>query len=245
MIELIHVRKSYDDRPVLKDVTLSVHRGETLVILGESGCGKTVLLRIIIGLIPADGGEVRINGFTVTGAERKDLFRMRRKMGLVFQGSALFDSMTVEKNIGLPLVENASLEPSEISVKVSELLKRVGLEGCEKKYPAELSGGMKKRVGLARALIVEPDILLYDEPTTGLDPIMSGSITALIRDMQQSRGITSIAVTHDMMCAFAIADRIALLHGGEIIFHGNPDEFRACRNGTVRRFKHTHVNTPS
>lgn len=234
MIEIRHLKKSFDGKLVLKNVNLIIHDGGTLVIIGCSGCGKTVLLRSIIGLIKPDKGEILLNGEDISLMARRDLFRIRKKFGMLFQGAALFDSMTVEDNIGLALREHTNLNPEEIRKKVGEKLEVVGLPGIEKKKPAELSGGMKKRVGLARALIMEPEIVLFDEPTAGLDPILADAINNLILETNRKLNITSIIVTHDMASALKIGDRIAMLSDGRIIFEGTPAEINKNQNKIVR-----------
>ncbi len=236
MIEIKHVKKSFDGKTVLTDVHLTIPKGETIVIIGRSGCGKTVLLKSIIGLITPDGGEILVNGKEITTMDRDDLFQIRKKFGMLFQGAALFDSMTVEENIGLALWEHTDLSDDEIRKKVKEKLELVGLYNIEQKKPAELSGGMKKRVGLARALIMDPEFVLYDEPTTGLDPIMADAINTLIGETSRKLDITSIAVTHDLVSASKIGDRIAMLDDGRIIFTGTPNELKSTKDPVVKQF---------
>jgi len=236
MIEIKHVKKSFDGKAVLRDVHLTIPKGETIVIIGRSGCGKTVLLKSIIGLITPDGGEILVNGKEITTMDREDLFQIRKKFGMLFQGAALFDSMTVEENIGLALWEHTDLSDDEIRRKVREKLEVVGLYNVEQKKPAELSGGMKKRVGLARALIMDPEFVLYDEPTTGLDPIMADAIITLIVETSRKLDITSIAVTHDLVSASKIGDRIAMLDDGRIIFTGTPKELKSTKDPVVKQF---------
>ena len=236
MIEIQHLKKSFSGKIVLNNIDLTISKGESLVIIGRSGCGKTVLLKSIIGLIKPDAGKIIVDGETITAMDRKNLFRVRKKFGMLFQGAALFDSMTVEENIALPLLEHTNLSVSEIREKVQQKLKEVGLPGIEKKKPAELSGGMKKRVGLARALIMEPEFVLFDEPTTGLDPIMADNINNLILETHRKLHITSISVTHDMVSAYKIGDRIAMLHDGKIIFDGSPGELKITKNPVVKQF---------
>ena len=236
MIEIRKLKKSFDGKEVLRDINLTIHDGETMVIIGCSGCGKTVLLRSIIGLILPDQGHIVVDGEDITTLDRRRLFHIRKKFGMLFQGAALFDSMTVEENIGLALREHTSLSQEEIRDRVAKKLEMVDLPGIEEKRPAELSGGMKKRVGLARALIMDPKIVLFDEPTTGLDPIMSDAINRLILETHQRLNITSVVVTHDMASAFMIGDRIAMLSNGYIVFVGSPDEVRDTSNPTVRQF---------
>jgi len=236
MIEIKKLKISFNSHVVLHHVDLNIEDGDSIVVIGGSGCGKTVLLRSIIGLIKPDAGTIRVNGEDITQMDRKDLFRIRKKFGMLFQGAALFDSMTVEENIGLALKEHTDLSAEEIRMRVQEKLSVVGLPGIEEKKPAELSGGMKKRVGLARALIMDPEFVLFDEPTTGLDPVMADAINRLIIETHQKFSITSIVVTHDMSSAYQIADRIAMLHEGKIIFTGPPSEIKKSKQTIVRQF---------
>jgi phospholipid/cholesterol/gamma-HCH transport system ATP-binding protein len=236
MIEIKHLKKAFDGAPVLKDIQLTISEGETLVIVGGSGCGKTVLLRLIIGLVRPDEGRILVEGDDITRMNRSGLFAMRKNFGMLFQGAALFDSMTVQENIALPLKEHTALSKPEIHNKVREKLEMVGLHDIEDKKPSELSGGMKKRVGLARALIMEPRYVLFDEPTTGLDPIMSDAINNLILRTNARLNITSIVVTHDMNSAFKIGDRIAMIYNGRVIFSGTTREFNQSENPRVRQF---------
>lgn len=236
MIEIQHVKKSFDEKTVLRDILLTIPNGKTMVIVGCSGCGKTVLLKSIIGLIRPDRGKIIVEGEEITSMDRQGLFRMRRKFGMLFQGSALFDSMTVEENIGLALHEHTDLSREDIRDRVRDKLEVVGLPGIEEKKPAELSGGMKKRVGLARALIMDPKFVLFDEPTTGLDPIMADAINNLIIETHRRLNITSIVVTHDLVSAFKIADRIAMISNGDIVFEGTPVEFKRSEKEIVKQF---------
>jgi phospholipid/cholesterol/gamma-HCH transport system ATP-binding protein len=236
MIKVRGVKKKFEDKPVLEGVDLTIQKGESLVIVGKSGCGKTVLLKSLIGLIRPERGEILIDGEDIMKLNRRELYRVRRKFGMLFQGAALFDSMTVEENVGLPLREHTRLSTAEIRKKVSEKLGLVGLPGTEEKKPAELSGGMRKRVGLARALMMEPEIVLYDEPTTGLDPVTSVVINELIAEMNGRLNITSVAVTHDMHSAFKIGQRVAMLHGGKVVFEGSVKEFQKSKNPLVQGF---------
>jgi phospholipid/cholesterol/gamma-HCH transport system ATP-binding protein len=236
MIEIKDVFKSFRDNQVLQGVDLTIKKGETMVIIGRSGCGKSVLLKLIMGLLKPDSGRILVNGDDVTSLNDKELSQLRQKFGMLFQASALFDSMTVDENVGLGLIEHTSLPEEEINRKVMEKLKMVGLSGVGEKKPAELSGGMKKRVGLARAIAMDPDFVLYDEPTTGLDPIMADVINDLIIRLRNTLSITSIAVTHDMVSAYKIADRIAMLYDGKIIFVGTSEEVKNTSDPTVRQF---------
>lgn len=244
MIEIIDLKKSLGGKQVLKGVNLRVNKGETVVVIGRSGCGKSVLLKHIIGLMKPDSGRVMIDGVEITSLNSDQLIKFRKKMGMLFQGAALFDSLSVWENVGLGLIEHSDLSEAEIREVVSKKLELVGLSGVEDLRPAELSGGMKKRVGLARAIAMEPEIVLYDEPTTGLDPIMADVINQLIRHLQQTLGVTSIAVTHDMVSAMKIGDRIAMLHDGKIIFEGTPDQIRASDNEIVRQFVEGRAEGP-
>ncbi len=236
MIKIRNLKKSFDSSQVLRGVNLDINDGETIVIAGRSGCGKTVLLKSIIGLIKADEGEISVDGIDVSELDRKGIFELRKRFGMLFQGAALFDSLTVEENVGLALMEHTEYSEDEIRTRVREKLRMVGLEGIEKKKPAELSGGMKKRVGLARALIMNPKYLLFDEPTTGLDPVMADTINNLIIETNRSLSITSIVVTHDMVSAFRVGDRIAMLSNGIIVFEGTPQEFQKSKNAAVTEF---------
>jgi phospholipid/cholesterol/gamma-HCH transport system ATP-binding protein len=236
MIEIIDVHKCFGEKPVLAGVDLRIPDGDALVIAGKSGCGKTVLLKSIIGLIRPDRGSILIDGEDISRMERKDLYRVRMKFGMLFQGAALFDSMTVEENIGMPLREHTRLSWPAIRAKAQEKLDLVGLRGIGAKKPSELSGGMRKRVGLARALMNDPRIILYDEPTTGLDPLTSVKINELIADLNDRLKVTSIAVTHDMLSAFKIGKRIAMLHKGRVAFDGSVREFRRSADPFVRSF---------
>ncbi len=211
MIDIVNVHKIFDGKKVLNGVNLTIETGETMVIIGRSGCGKSVLLKHIIGLMKPDSGHIFINKEDIATMDDKQLTNLRMRFGMLFQGAALFDSLSVGENVGFSLSEHTDLDPSVILNKVKNCLSLVGLEGIENLTPAQLSGGMRKRVGLARAICIDPQIILYDEPTTGIDPIMGDAINDLIKDLQQKLKITSIAVTHDMTSAYKIADRIAML----------------------------------
>lgn len=236
MIEIKDVFKSFRDNHVLKGVDLTIKKGETIVIIGRSGCGKSVLLKLIMGLLKPDAGKIFISGDEITSWNDNQLNKLRQRFGMLFQASALFDSMTVDENVGLGLREHTGLSEEQISQKVKEKLKLVGLSGVEEQKPAELSGGMKKRVGLARAIAMDPEYVLYDEPTTGLDPIMADVINDLIIRLRNTLSITSIAVTHDIVSAYKIADRIAMLYDGNIIFVGTPEELKNTDSPVVRQF---------
>jgi len=236
MIEVRDLNKRFGDHPVLERVSFQIEHGESVVIIGRSGGGKSVLLKLIIALLQPDSGAVLIDGQNIVGLNERQLIRVREQFGMVFQGAALFDSMTVEENVAFPLQRKGQHTPGEISRLVARTLDVVGLPGTEKKKPAELSGGMRKRVGLARAIIYEPRILLYDEPTTGLDPIVSDSIDNLIIRVRERLKVTSVVVTHDMRSARRVGQRILMLHDRQIYASGTPDEIFASRDPVVRQF---------
>jgi phospholipid/cholesterol/gamma-HCH transport system ATP-binding protein len=236
LIDIRDLSKSFNGLAVLKDVHLVVEKGSTVVILGKSGVGKSVLLKTIIGLMPPDTGSIRIDGQEVVGMDRRTLDALRKQMGYLFQGAALYDSMTVRENLAFPLERQARLTSDELEERILLQLGMVGLEDAIDKMPAELSGGMKKRIGLARALITNPRIMLYDEPTTGLDPITAREISYLIKELQQLYQPTSIAVTHDMMCARIIADKAAVLHDGVIEYEGTISGMESVSNEVVKSF---------
>ncbi|MBA4407607.1 ABC transporter ATP-binding protein [bacterium] len=237
MIEIINLHKSFGSNRVLRGVNLIIKEGESLAIIGRSGCGKSVLLKHIVGLLSPDEGCIKFEGKVINDLERKELYEVRRKFGFLFQGAALFDSMTVEENVSLALVESENkTSPDEIKKIVEEKLELVGLPGTQKLKPSELSGGMKKRVGLARALVTNPDYILYDEPTTGLDPIMSDSIDDLIKDLNEKLNVTSIIVTHDMFSVKNTADKIAMMHEGKIYFTGTPQEVLDSTDPVIQKF---------
>ncbi|MBK6914618.1 MAG: ABC transporter ATP-binding protein [Ignavibacteriales bacterium] len=237
MIEIKNLHKRFGQNKVLNGVDLDILPGETIVIIGKSGCGKSVLIKHIVGLLQPDDGYVKVEGEIINDLDQKRLYEIRKKFGFLFQGAALFDSMTIEENVGLPLVESKNgFTKSEILKAVREKLELVGLTNVEKLKPAELSGGMKKRVGLARALITNPDYILYDEPTTGLDPIMSDSIDALIKELSGKIKVTSVVVTHDMYSVKNIADKVAMLHDGKIYFTGSTDELLKSSDQVILDF---------
>ena len=236
MIEIIGLHKSFGANQVLRGVDLTIRDGETIVIIGRSGCGKSVLVKHIIGLVEPDQGKVIIDGIDIFALKRRELEESRLKIGMVFQGAALFDSMTVMKNVGFLLYEHTRRPTAEIATQVQEKLRMVGLSGVEDLMPSALSGGMKKRVGIARALCADPRIILYDEPTTGLDPIMADAINNLINRLHEKLKVTSVVVTHDMISAYKIADRIAMLYDGRIIAMGSPSEIRNSEDPIVQQF---------
>ena len=221
---------------MLQGLDLEIQTGETLVIIGRSGCGKSVLLKHIMGIMEPDEGTVEIDGVDLFSLSQRELDQFRLKLGMLFQGAALFDSLTVRENVGFSLYEHTHLPEGVIGEKVEEKLGLVGLAGVGDLMPAELSGGMKKRVGLARAICYDPMIILYDEPTTGLDPIMADGINELIVEMHRKLRITSVAVTHDMKSAYKVGTRIAMLYQGKIIGIGTPDEIRDSENPVIRQF---------
>lgn len=236
MIEIINLCKSFGNNKVLDDLSFNIETGETTVIIGRSGCGKSVLLKHIVGILKPGSGQVIIDGLDITKLDSQELNRFRMKFGMLFQGAALFDSLTIGGNVGFALYEHTSIDRRSIEKRIKECLEMVGLRNIEDLKPAELSGGMKKRVGLARALCVNPNIILYDEPTTGLDPIMGDAINELIKELHDKLRITSIAVTHDMVSAYKIADKIAMLYDGKIIFAGTPDEVKNTKDPIVHQF---------
>ena len=236
MISVRGLVKSIGTQEILRSVDLDVQSGETLAIIGRSGGGKSVLLKHLIGLMRPDSGEVLIDGQNIIGMSERALGRIREKVGILFQGSALFDSMTVEENIAFPLREAGERDWVKIRGQVREMLEVMELEGQQEKMPVALSGGMKKRVGLARAIVRRPACILYDEPTSGLDPVVSDSINHLIRRLQKRYGVTSIVVTHDMKSAFDVADHIAYLHEGRIYFHGTPAELQNSSDVLLQDF---------
>jgi phospholipid/cholesterol/gamma-HCH transport system ATP-binding protein len=236
MIAVRGLKKKFGGQEILRGVDLTVARGETLGIIGRSGGGKSVLLKHIIGLMQPDAGEIWIDGENIVGLSERKLAAIRQKVGILFQGGALFDSMTVEENIAFPLREAGERDPKIIRQRVNEMLEVIELEGEQRKMPVNLSGGMKKRVGLARSIIRRPSCILYDEPTSGLDPVVSDSINRLIRRLQERFRITSIVVTHDMKSAFHVADQIAYLHEGRIYFDGKPKELEASSDPLIQDF---------
>ncbi len=236
IIDFQNVYKSFGDKHVLQGLNLSIYRGETLVILGRSGCGKSVMLKILLGLLPADSGQVYVDGDEITELQENALFPIRQKIGMLFQGAALFDSLTVGDNVGYSLKEHTKMKPAQIEEIVKRNLEFVDLKGTEKLMPASLSGGMKKRAALARAMASQPQIMLYDEPTTGLDPITATTINALIRKTQKELGVTSIVVTHELDSGFSVADRVAVINDGAIIEIGTIAEIKSSQNEFVQRF---------
>ncbi len=240
-IELCQVHKSFDDNQVLQGLDLGIEEGEVLTILGGSGTGKSVLLRLMIGLLKPDAGRILIAGEDIVPLPEERLLKMRQKVGMLFQGAALFDSLTVKENVAFPLREHTRMTAAEIGDRVREVLDLVGMGGTEGKYPAELSGGMRKRVGLARAVALTPRIVLYDEPTTGLDPRNVDKINELITDLRAKLRVTSVVVTHDLQSAFRISDRVALLSEGRIAGTGTPAEVGKSESPVVQEFLAGHL----
>jgi phospholipid/cholesterol/gamma-HCH transport system ATP-binding protein len=236
MIGVRGLVKRIAQQEILRGVDLDVPRGETLAIIGRSGGGKSVLLKHLVGLMQPNAGEIWIDGQNIIGMSERNLGAIRQKVGILFQGAALFDSMTVEENVAFPLREAGERDPKVLRQKVDEMLEVVELEGQQKKMPVSLSGGMKKRVGLARSIIRRPMCVLYDEPTSGLDPVVSDSINRLIRRLQERLGVTSIVVTHDMKSAVHVANHIAYLHEGRIYFHGTPTQLEQTTDSLLQDF---------
>ncbi len=236
VIEFRQVHKSFNHTPVLAGMDLAIRPAETVTIIGGSGIGKSVTLKLIVGLLKPEAGQILVEGEDVVPLTEDQLIRVRKKIGMVFQGSALFDSMSVGENIAYPLREHTAKSEEGIRQRIRETLHLVGLEGIEDKDPTELSGGMRKRVALARAIALAPRIILYDEPTTGLDPTNTEKINELIVDMDEKLGVTSVVVTHDMRSAFKISDRIALLYQGKIAIAGTPSEIEGSDLPLVRQF---------
>lgn len=236
VIQVEALRKSFGSQIVLDDIELKVARGETLAVLGRSGTGKSVLLKLLVGLQPPDAGSIQIHGEEITHLAIEPLNQIRKRIGFLFQQAALYDSLTVEENVAFPLKRHVKSANGELKERVQQLLSRVGMEEAASKMPADISGGMKKRVGLARALALEPEIMLLDEPTAGLDPITAGEINALIRELQQERQMSSIVVTHDMSSVKAVADRVALLHEGKILIEGTLADLKRSDDPFVAEF---------
>ena len=235
-IQLAGLRKSFAEKEVLRGFTLTVEDGETSAIVGPSGCGKSVLLKHLVGLLRPDAGTVFVDGQSVPELTKKELVKLRRRIGYVFQFAALFDSMTVAANIGMGLRRLPGWDAKRIASRVAECLDLVDLNGLGERYPAQLSGGQRKRAGLARAIAASPKYLLYDEPTTGLDPVTTSVIDRLILRMRDELGVTALVVTHDMTSAFRVADRITMLHEGRARFTGSPAEIRTAGDDVLRGF---------
>ena len=236
LVEFRGVKKAFGPKVVYEDLTLDVYKGESLTIIGGSGQGKSVMLKLLIGLLRVDGGSIVFDGEEVTTKSEKEYTKVRRRIGMLFQGAALFDSLDVRENVAYGLREHYQMGEKEIDERVGQSLSFVGLPGIEQMYPSDLSGGMKKRVGLARAIAVQPEVLLYDEPTTGLDPINTTRINHLIVHLKRTLNVTSIVVTHDMHSAFHVSDRITMIHAGRVVASGTVEEIRRSTDSHVRDF---------
>jgi phospholipid/cholesterol/gamma-HCH transport system ATP-binding protein len=236
VVEILNLSKSFDSHVVLDKVSLKVEAGENMVVFGQSGTGKSVLLKCIVRLLEPDSGDVFIDGVDVLKLKMKELNKVRKNLGFLFQGAALYDSMTVRENLEFPLIRHFDMTPEEREKKIKSVLEKVSLEEAIDKMPSELSGGMKKRIGLARSIISEPKLMLYDEPTTGLDPINSKEISSLILELQKSLKMTSIVVTHDLLCAEIIADRAIVLNDGIVMYKGSINELTSSRDSFLRNF---------
>jgi phospholipid/cholesterol/gamma-HCH transport system ATP-binding protein len=244
MITLVDLHKSFGKQKVLDGIDLRIEEAKTTVIIGRSGGGKSVLLKHIIGLLRPDRGQVLVDGTDIAKLGDRDLNEIRKKFGMLFQDAALFDSMTVAENVAFPLREHTRMKEKEIRETVADRLRSVGLTGVEEKMPSELSGGMRKRVGLARAIAMRPQIVLFDEPTTGLDPVMTEAINRLIIDTQKKFNFTCVVISHDIQSIFEIGDRIAMLYEGKIIEHGTPEELRASPNPVTVQFLSGSIDGP-
>ena len=236
VIEVSDLVRKFGDRAVIDNVSLTVHRGETLVIMGGSGCGKSTLLRHIIGVMKPTSGSVKIFGEEITSMQERQMDDVRRRFGMLFQSGALLASLTVGENVALPLLQHTDLSPAEVEEVIQEKLQMVGLTGFEHLKPSEISGGMKKRVGLARALALDPELLFSDEPTSGLDPIMTAVVDQLTLKLTRGNNMTAVVVTHDMTSAFRIATRMIMLGHGQIVAQGTPDEIRNDPHPEVQQF---------
>ncbi len=236
VVEVVDLVSHYGDKLVLDHVSVDVRRGETVAIIGRSGCGKTTLLRNMVGLLRPTSGEVCILGKDIVHMKDTDLLDILKRIGMLFQTSALFNSMTIFENVSLQLLEHKMMSMSEAKRRVAHVLEQVGLAGCEDMMPSELSEGMKKRAGLARAISADPDVLFLDEPTTGLDPIIASEIDTLLRDLKDQHHRTMVMITHKITSAFKIADRVAMMHSGEIIARGTPEDLRSTDDPYVRKF---------
>lgn len=244
MIRVVDLHKAFGPNKVLRGVNLTVAKGGTMVVIGQSGSGKSVLLRLMIGLLKPDAGRIYIDGEEITRLKDEALQRITRKFGLLFQGAALFDSMTVAENVRFGLERHTQYSAAEMNELAAESLARVGLSGVENLRPHQLSGGMKKRVGLARAIAYRPEIMLYDEPSTGIDPIRADAINELINKLRTEMSVTSVVITHDMASCYKVAERIALLFEGRIIEEGTPDEIKRSYNPVVQQFIHGQAEGP-
>jgi len=244
MIRIVDLHKSFVEKKVLCGINLEVKKGETMVIIGQSGSGKSVLLKHLIGILKPDRGEIYVDGEEITHLKEDELPRISRKFGMLFQGAALFDSLTVGQNVCFGLERYTDYSPEKIQELVAESLTKVGLRGAENLMPHELSGGMKKRVGLARAIAYRPEVILYDEPSTGIDPIRADAINELINIMKEELKVTSVVITHDMVSSYKVADRMAMLYKGRILMTGTPEEIKNSENQVVQQFIHGQAKGP-
>jgi len=244
VVEVKDLIRKFGERRVIDDLSFQIERGETLVIMGGSGCGKSTLLRHIVGVMKPNSGSVKIFGEEISAMNEREIAKVRRRFGMLFQSGALLASLTVGENVALPLIQHTQLKPDEINAIVTRKLEMVGLTGFENLKPAEISGGMKKRVGLARALALDPELLFSDEPTSGLDPIMTAVVDKLTLELTKGSGMTAVVVTHDMTSAFRIATRMIMLNHGKIIAQGTPDEIRASPNSEVQQFINGEADGP-
>lgn len=244
MIKIVNLHKAFGENRVLQGIDLEIEKGETLVVIGQSGSGKSVLIKHMIGIIKPDEGEIFVDGIEITSLKEDQLHQVSRKFGMLFQGAALFDSMTVAQNVSFGLERYTDFSTDRIQELVEGSLDKVGLRGVESLMPYELSGGMKKRVGLARAIAYQPEIILYDEPSTGIDPIRADAINDLINMMKKELKVTSIVITHDVVSAYKVADRIAMLYSGKIIEIGTPEEIKNSENPVVQQFIHGRAEGP-
>ena len=236
MIEARSLSKTFKSQKVLDQLDFVIPEGKITVVMGPTGTGKSVLLKLILGLMKPNSGQILVEGKDIVVMNDEELTEIRKKFGVCFQDSALFDSMSVGENVGFPFTMHTDLTKEQIAKEVASLLREVGLAGIESKMPAQLSGGMRKRVGLARALALNPKVLLFDEPTTGLDPVMTSAINSLIKAVQGKSGATSLVISHDIHGAFELADHLAILYEGKIAFHGSPDDFNKTKDPLVRQF---------
>ena len=244
MIEIRGLTKTFRSQRVIDDLDLSVVEGKITIVMGPTGTGKSVLLKHVLGLLRPDSGQILVEGQDIVAMGEAELTEVRKKYGVCFQDSALFDSMSVGENVGFPFTIHTDLTREQIAAEVSSLLREVGLAGIEAKMPAQLSGGMRKRVGLARALALSPKVILFDEPTTGLDPVMTSAINTLIKQVQTRTGATSLVISHDIKGAFTLADYMALLYDGKIAFYGTPEDFRTTPDPLVRQFVEGRLTGP-
>ncbi len=244
MIKIRALSKSFKGQKVLDELDLDIPESKITVVIGPSGTGKSVLLKHIVGLMKPDSGNITINGNDITAMDEVELNKVRKNFGVCFQDAALFDSMNVGENVGFPFVIHTDYPRERIHDEVAALLKEVGLSGIEEKMPSQLSGGMRKRVGLARALAMKPKCLFFDEPTSGLDPVISRAIDMLIRQVQNKTGSTSLVISHDIEGAFALADYMAMIYRGRIVFQGSPEDFKNTEDPLVKQFIHGYVEGP-